>query len=160
MNPPDVARTDSSSSGPSDGELLAGLGSVLSPDALVPTLVADGVGVFSWRTIHMELAVLEVAAAESALAVRSESPIRHLRFTTDAMSIDLAVEANGRTRTVRFWVDPPGTSLIRIVGVDGTEVASSSTDEFGHLALDTPAGGLVRVEVLPQPQICTEWFQL
>lgn len=145
---------------PHDSALLTLLREGLDHDAEIDSAIAFGIGVFPWRTIEMEIALLDVANPKTLLAVRSETPIRHLRFTTETSTIDLAVETNARTHVVRGWIAPPIECRVRLVAGDGSEIASGDSDDLGHIELEVPQGGLMRLEVLPHPHFCTEWFQL
>ncbi len=145
---------------PEDASLLSLLRSGLGIDDEIDSAVAFGIGVFPWRTIDMEIALLEVQTPTTMVAVRSQSPLRHLRFTTESSTIDLAVETNARSHSVRGWIDPPIECHVRFVSGDGTEIASGDSDDLGHVTVDVPQGGLMRLEVLPQPRFCTEWFHL
>jgi hypothetical protein len=145
---------------PEDAALLSMLRSGLGHDGDIESAIAFGIGVYPWRTIDMELALLDASSASTRVAVRSQTPLRHLRFTTESSTIDLAVESNAGSHSIRGWIDPPVGCHVRFVAGDGTQVASGDSDDFGHVAIEVPQSGLMRIEVVPQPRFCTEWFQL
>jgi hypothetical protein len=143
-----------------DAALQSRIARALNVDQHLTQTIAYGIGVFPWRTIDAELAILDDLETTAMVAVRSDAAIRHLRFTSESSTIDLAVESTATGRTVQGWVEPPGIATVRVVGGDGRQIATCDSDEFGHFALDFSETGLVRFELHPYPFVSSEWFQL
>ncbi len=138
---------------PEDDALLAELGEVLGEriGPPPPELVAGAKGLFTWRTIDAELAVLtydslldtEPSGVRSAVGLP-----RVLTFEAGALTVELEVESSTRGRRLSGQLVPAAAAEVEIHA--GEVVARVEADAFGRFAAPLPdRPGRVEVRVRP-----------
>lgn len=147
-------------SGPDDAPLEQ-LRTALRPSSeLRGSVVQSGIAAFAWRTIDIELAELLAEPPRPLVTTRSPETGRHFTFDSGTTVVDLVIEEHAGSLILRGWIDPATEANVRIVGSDGTEVATCTSDDLGRFRVTAMAHGPVRLEVTRDPLLCTEWFQL
>lgn len=125
-------------------------------DPIPDDAVAAAKEAFLTRDLDARFAalVMDSAAEFEALAMRGDI-LRSLSFELDGRSIELEIDRDGAT--VVGQLAPPLPAEV-VLELDGGEVASTTTDEFGRFHFGAPAlhdvSVVVRIRAAGSEMIC------
>jgi len=120
----------------------------------VPPLVIEAAKVaLGWQRLDADLAELltdSALEAESLAGVRGASAdVRSVSFGAGELTIELEIRVEGAGRMLLGLVSPPSIATIEIQSTDGDAVTVTETDRLGRFRAQLPAGGNIRLRLLP-----------
>jgi hypothetical protein len=123
-----------------------------------------------WRRLDAELAELltdSLVDEQLAAGVRGGGddglPVRSVRFTARASTIDIDVQVEGDERILMGQIAPPVSAVVEIETSSGM-IASVQSDELGRFRMQLPAGGRIRLVISDGPdlgpRVVTSWITI
>jgi hypothetical protein len=133
-----------------DAALIEQLRAAFGAEAAPARVTAAAKAALTWRRVDAELAELlsdSALDAEPALA-RGGAVLRSVSFSAGEMIVELEVHPDGERRTLLGQLSPAAQRTIAIQRADGSESASTLTDELGRFRITLGAGGTVRLRIV------------
>jgi hypothetical protein len=153
-----------------DESLVSDLRAFFARADPVPALVPEAAkAALGWRRLDADLAeLLSDSALESdtLVAVRGGgAPARSVSFRAGELTIDVEIHADDAGLVLLGMLAPPSSATLEVQRADGEVVATTESDVLGRFRVKLPAGGPIRLRLLPPAdssasEIHTSWITI